>query len=161
MGIKYDPKNVSSKAWPEDEYHARLHNVTEGQSKTSGNDMETWFIEVFHPSGVTQNIKDYVTAASAFKIRQLAFALDKKAEFEAGTFHAEDHLGASFMVRLKIEEDPEYGDKNKIGAYRAKKAAGAAPRSETPITDKLRERAKQPVTSPLGEGDFKDEDIPF
>lgn len=154
MGINYDPKNVG-KAWPEADYHATLTNVEDAVSKSSGDDMEVWTITVYNDAGITQTIKDYVTAGAAFKIKQLAKALDRKADFESGKFHAEDYIGSSFLASLKIEEDDEYGDKNKIKTYKSKPASTA-----NSLKAHTSNRPVQNTLTAAGTG-IPDADIPF
>lgn len=159
--ITYDPKEAEKNVWDEADYEAVLMEVSEGTSKSSGNEMETWQIGVYHPDGREQTIKEYVTAKAAFKIKQLAIALGRRAEFDAGTFQAEEHVKSSFIVALTIERDDQYGDKNRISKFKAK--AGTAPRSPMSIGAAVREKAqsKPKPQAPFEEQQFSESEIPF
>lgn len=125
MPLDYDPKKVN-KCWPDGDYDAVLKGVADKISKSSGSDMQEWTIEVYHPDGRKQLISEYVTSASAFKIKQLAQALGLAAAFEAGTFQADDHEGADFMVSLITEKQEGYDDKNRIKKFLSPKAKPTA-----------------------------------
>ena len=171
MGINYDPQEASKNCWPIGDYDAVLQTVEDGISKNSGADMEIWQIGCYHPDGREQTIKEYVTASAAFKIKQLATALGKKSDFEAGTFHAEDYIGASFAVALSIEESDGYDDKNKVARFKSRsvRSAPSAParpptRAPASIAQGVREKvsARPAPSQPFGEEQaFKEADIPF
>ncbi len=167
MGLPYNPKDAES-CWPEGDYDAILNSSEDTVSKTSGADMEVWQIGVYHPDGREQTIKEYVTASAAFKIKQLATALGKKADFEAGTFHAEDYIGAAFTVALSIEAQDGYDDKNRVAKFKAKTIQPPqrlqTQRAPATIGAGVREKmaAKPAATNPIPDGaEFTDSDIPF
>jgi hypothetical protein len=163
MPLDYSPKDAG--VWPEATYDAELMQVLDKTSKmkpdgSGGNAMQEWKVKVHRGDGATQLISDYfVPPGGTFKLKQLAKALDKEAEFEAGTFQADDHEGASFKVALIIEDGGDFGDKNKIKKYLPPNSKPPAPT----IKEQIRSR-RQPVTNPIGAGDepqFKKDDIPF
>lgn len=169
MPITYNASDAAS-AWPEEDYQATLQNVEDGTSKSSGNPMQTWTLEVFAPDGRTQTIKEYVVVpAATFKIKQLAAALGKSREFEAGQFQADDYIGQSFVVALKIEKQDGYDDKNRIAKFKAPERKPGArpagvPASKSPLTDAMRAKlANRPApTNPIPEdAAFTDSEIPF
>lgn len=163
--IDYDPEDAVS-VWPAGDYDATLMKVETGTSKSSGCPMETWTFEVFHSSGKSQTIKEYVVIpAATFKIKQFAVALGKKADFDARKFQAEDYIGSSVVAELMIEESDGFDDKNKIKKVKAvpvnsraeapaqRQAVGAGTGGGKPS------RAEEP---PFGdEQQFKEDDIPF
>jgi hypothetical protein len=158
--FKYNP-NDASNVWPSHDdtgapilYDATLYNVLDGVSKSSNQPMQTWEIHVFNAEGQQRTIKEYVTAKALFKVKQLADALGKRADFNAGTFKAEDYMGASFMVELSIEDGTEgYDDKNRINKFR--NPTGAQPATPAP-------REKVGAGAAVGgESVFKKDDIPF
>ena len=169
--IQYNPEDANKKCWPEADYDAVLISVEDGISKTSGNEMEIWQIGCYHPDGREQTIKEYVTASSIFKLKQLAIALGRRAEFDAGTFQAESHVGAGFTVALGIEQSDSFDDKNKVNRIKAKGIA--APAATAPSTAQAPPRsiaagARQQIqnrpapTNPISEEkQFADADIPF
>lgn len=146
MGFNYDPEDASS-AWPEGEYDASLEAVTDGVSKSSGDQMQTWALRVYHSDGRDMMVKDYIVRATVFKIASLAKAIGKESEFKAKRFQAGDNIGASVRVKLKIDEGKDgYPDKNKIVSYLPYRTA------EKPAP--ARTAAPVPAAS-------KDEDAPF
>ena len=168
MALNYNPKDAE-KCWPEGDYDAVLMTVDDTVSKTSGADMEVWQIGCYHPDGREQTIKEYVTAAAAFKIKQLAIALGRKADFDNGTFHAEDFVNASFIVSLSVEEQDGYDDKNRVAKFKPKAVRppskpNSPPRPPATIGAGVREKlaSKPPAQQPFGdEAAFTDSEIPF
>lgn len=170
MPLDYDPKQAAS-CWPEGDYAAVLELVEDKVSK-AGNDMQVWTIRIYNDAGNERTIKEYVTASSAFKLRQLAGALGKNAEFKAGKFQADDHIGSGFTAGIIIEAGGgEYDDQNKIGKYKSSGTTEAPSIPTTPrpttrtgaVAGSLKAKAKaQTVTSPISDDEvIKDEDIPF
>jgi hypothetical protein len=173
MALDYNPKDAVS-VWPAGDYDATLKTVDTKTSKTSGNPMEVWTFEVYSPDGRQQLISDYVVIpAATFKIKQLALALGRKQEFEAGTFQAEDFIGAAVIAFLTIEQQDGYDDKNRVAKVKAPTADPSPPASPPPATRMTarpepvgRPAAQQarprPAASPVGAGsEFKPDDIPF
>lgn len=158
--LQYKPEDASS-CFPLGEYPGTLANVVQTTSKTSGGDMEVWHVTVYGQDGRESTIKDYVTVpACTWKIKQLAKALGKLADFEAGRFQAEDYIGANLRVELVIEEQDGYDDKNKVKKYLPASSSGLAP-------PKAAMPAKFPATSRPGPevisagGGISQDDIPF
>ncbi len=163
MPIDYDPKDAVM-CWPEGEYKAELQKVEDKTSKVKpggggGNPMQVLTWKLYNDEGKTQTISDYIVVPNAlFKLKQLAIALGYKDKFEAGEFQADDHIGCVVNAELSIESSPGFEDKNKIGKIKSF-ALGAATAPKAP---NMRERTRQPVTSPdLSEQHFKDDDVPF
>jgi hypothetical protein len=117
MGVKYNPKDASE-AWPVGEYDATLIEVTETVSKSSGNDMEVWKFKLYGPDSREMTIREYVTSAAVFKIKALAKAFGKLAEFQREQFNAADYINQNLTIELKVETHDEYGDQNRIKTYK-------------------------------------------
>lgn len=176
MGLNYNPEDAN-KTWPDGEYPAVLEKVEQKTSRLKpdgggGHPMEQWTFRVYHPEGKDQLIEDYVTIpACTWKIKQLAKALGKDADFKAGTFQAEDHIGAGLTAELITEESVGFDDKNKIKKVKAKASAGpttaptSQPRKQQGPADSLRGRSAASmaaVGNPISEEkQFADDDIPF
>jgi hypothetical protein len=169
MPVSYNQKDASN-VWPVAgpdnkplEYQGVLQKVEDTTSKikpdgTGGNPMQVWTVDVYNAEGAKRTIKDYVVIPGAtFKIKQLAKALGKEAEFKANKFQADDHIGASFLVTLNIEDDDTFGEQNKLGKYLAprKVAAGGA---DLPAWQQNPPKGNSPVTE---EKVFQEADIPF
>lgn len=184
--IDYNPKDAVQ-VWPEGEYEATLAKVEDTTSKrkpdgSGGNPMQVWTFEVYHSDGRQQLISDYVVVpAATFKIKQLAIALDKRADFDAGTFQAEDYIGVSVVLALAVAQQEGFDDKNKVGkikpAGKPEPAAavtgnGAKPpapqqRPQQPSRPPARQPTggkppRQEAEQPFGEEQtFQEADIPF
>lgn len=152
MPWNYDPKDAK-RGLSEGEYEARLADVKDGTSK-AGNAMRVITFEVYGPTGNNVRVKDYFVEGQAFavrKMKELAGAIGREADFQAGTFDAADHLDSVLSVCLIVDDDGW----NKIDGYApsamkaAKPAAKPAPR--TPVV-----AASRKPGEPLGE-----DDIPF
>jgi hypothetical protein len=173
----YDPKQASN-AWPikNDDgrpivFDAAIKSVKEGISKKSGGEMLTISFTVWNEDGKTKTIDDYITAKAVFKLKQIAKALGRSAEFDAGSFDLENYVGSSVSVHLKIEE---YNgeDSNKIDKVFAA-STDSTPAAPSPAPSPEPPPAKQPisafrppkreaVTSPISDDPhFADADIPF
>jgi hypothetical protein len=110
--VRYDPKNASG-ALPAGEYDATIKSATDGTSR-AGNSMQTVVFEVYHGTSSFEVTEYYVDGPALFKYRYLAKALGAGDDFKKGTFDAADYLGQPVRLELRIEEDDEYGDKNRV-----------------------------------------------
>jgi len=163
MPLEYSPKDATT-AWPEGDYQAALTGVEDTHAKSSGAPMQIWTWTVYHSDGRNQEIKEYVTVpGGTWKIKQLAKALGKQADFDAGTFQADDHYNAIVIVELKIEKQDGFDDKNRVQKYKAKGAQDNG--SPSTPQRKLPPRPGSgpgPSTAPVSkEPQFAADDIPF
>lgn len=179
MAQDYNPRDAVQ-VWPAGTYPGTLIEVKDGVSKvkpdgSGGNPMEIWKFRIYHEDGSEQVITDYVAIPKVvWKIKQLAIALGRKDEFEAGNFHAEDHINADIEVDLIVDQQPGFEESNKI-----KKIKGTAPSEsqrqaaqERPQTQNADQRAaalsamrpapSQKPDQPFGSEEvFNEADIPF
>lgn len=164
MPVQYNPQDAVM-VWPEADYQAVLEQVQDATSKpkndgTGNKPMQILIWTIYHSDGREQTIKDYIVIPAAlFKLKQLAIALGKRAEFEAGKFQADDNVGCNVVAELLVESSAGYDDKNKIGRIKAKAPiVGADGQAVAP-------RAPKRETVPAGtfdpDGTTKDDDIPF
>lgn len=140
MGVKYNPKDASE-AWPVGEYDATLIEVTETVSKSSGNDMEVWKFKLYGPDSREMMIREYVTSAAVFKIKALAKAFGKLAEFQREEFNAADYINQNLTIELKVETHDEYGDQNRIKSYKPSRVT-QQPRPAKPSEPSLGDQLK-------------------
>lgn len=164
MALNYNPKDAAT-CWDEGAYDASLVKVESGVSKSSGKDMEILHFRCYHPNGNEQTIKDYIVVPSTlFKLKRLAIAIGQKAEFENGTFQAENYINSNVKVFLKVDRQDGFDDKNVIDKFVTEVSTNTPVATQQPRTTVSDFRpAKQPVTpSPISEeAVFKDDDIPF
>jgi hypothetical protein len=116
--LKYDPEAADggSFIWPDGKYPGMLESVTNKTSST-GNPMQELVWRVWNGSR-EQKVWDYLTEKAAFKIRDLAYALDKKDDFKAGKFDPADFQGVNLTIELKTQPAKgTYSEKNVIKGY--------------------------------------------
>lgn len=178
MPASYDPKDATI-LWPVGEYHATLIKVEDKTSKvkpdgTGGNPMQVWTFRAYHDDGSEQLLTDYVVIpAAVFKIKQLAVALNRKEEFEAGEFQADDQINADVILELVVEQQPGFEEKNKIKKVKGVPIPASPPPTQRPSptinqrvaqVQSARPAAKpQMAAAPFPDVDpgLSDADIPF
>jgi hypothetical protein len=131
----YDPEQASS-VWPAGEYEASIEKVEESISKekvvdgrkSGGDPMLVVHVQVYgagNVAGQKQIIKEYITApppgsgrkGSLFKLKSIADAVGLLAEFKSKTLKPRTLVGKCAKVKLSVEEDSQFGDKNRIDSY--------------------------------------------
>lgn len=160
MPLEYNPKDVAN-CVPAGEYDAELVKVEDKVSQTSGNPMQVWTFRVFADREIF--VTEYVVVPqTTFKIKQLAKALGREADFNAGRFQAEEHVGAGVKLDLTVESQQGYEDKNKVGKIKAAAPDNAPAAAPAPARALPPRPQRQPAPNPVsGEQVFKDDDIPF
>jgi hypothetical protein len=157
--MRYSAKDAVQ-PWPAGDYNAEILSV-EAATSRAGNAMEVITFALFSPGGKRRAIKDYIVNPSTiYKLKQLAIALGRKAEFEAETFQASDYIGSGVVAEVVISPGKDgFDDQNAIKKVKAP-AADAAPR---PIARELREKtANADHSTPFGDEPQMDPaDIPF
>lgn len=114
--MKYDPKKAVA-CLPKGEYAATVEKADETESK-AGNQMIVLTFCVYAPGDKRYVIKEHIVEASLWKLKRLAKAINVMEAFESGEFNPVDYVGKNLTVVLDIEEDDEFGDKNKITRYK-------------------------------------------
>lgn len=101
-------------------YPARLDEVTDGVSQSSGNKMLTLVLSIASGDFKGRKLWDYVvyeSDASAWKLRSFLEAVgavkDGKTTWAGDT---DTLVGTMIQVRVKTEPSEEYGDRAKVGA---------------------------------------------
>ena len=120
--MRYDPKQAVA-CLPEDSYQATLKTAEETISK-SNKDMLVISFDVYAPQGVF-HLKEYIVKESLWKLKRIAQAVGAEASFAKGEFFAADYVGRNLTLDLIVEESPDFGDQNRIKAYR--KSTGSTP----------------------------------
>lgn len=99
------------------EYQGTLRKCEETTSK-KGKPMAILTWEVYGDDR-SVFLKEYIVVPDGvWKIRKLAQAWHKEAEFSANTFQPEDMIGENLTLVLKIESQEGFDDKNIISAYK-------------------------------------------
>ena len=141
----YNPKDASKPVLAEGEYEAVLEHAEHKESKSNGKPMCEVKFRVYGETEVM--VYEYFTAATIWKAKKLAQALDKLAEFDAGLFDPVNCAGMNLRVEVKIQPDDVYGDKNKIAKYLPSSGVSAP--------------AKDAQRKPASDVNPSDIDIPF
>ena len=134
MPLTYDPKDAVI-CWPTGEYDAVLAKVEDKTSRekpdgSGGNSMQVLTYRVFDADGREQLVSDYIVVPTGtFKLKQLAIALGRKDEFDAGTFQADGQINVNVRVDLAIEKQDGFDDRNKIRKVLSTSKTAAAPRT--------------------------------
>jgi hypothetical protein len=151
MPFQYDPKLAFS-CFPPGRYAATLIQVSEGLSK-KGLPLLTLTFEARWGTR-SRRIRGWVAnPSSLFMLKELAYALGFGAEFEAGTFDAEQCIGSEIKVELAVTSTDGWGEQNLIVHYHPADARSNEARSN---------RQLQPSKStPGSRADDADDEPPF
>lgn len=148
----YNPKEATM-CWPEGEYDAVVKKVEPHVGKESGTVGRKVTLELYN-GGSKMTLSDYLMSGpkSTWKIREFAKAVNQKEMFDSGEFDPMNFAGVSVRVNLLVEDDPQYGEQNKVGRYLA--PGGTAIPIKTPA-------AKTKTTAGVTHTAIDDGDIPF
>ncbi len=116
--MRYDPKDAERQVYPKGWYRAELIRVTDETSK-QGNAMLHLVAKVFSPTGGHVTVDDYIVGNVTFhisRLKQLCGALGLP--FDDGEVDPSRIVG-DCKVYVSIQEDVQYGDKNRIQRYAA------------------------------------------
>lgn len=136
--MKFTPKTETQIAeenlWAAGEYGFEVTEAVDAVSK-SGNEMIKLDLRVFNTDGGFRFVTDYLLESVAYKLRHACEALNLLAKYEAGEIVAEDFVGRTGNLKLKIDAAKDgYAAKNSVqdyvpkavaqGKHEAKKANG-------------------------------------
>jgi hypothetical protein len=102
------------------EYDAEVYQAEEKVSQ-KGNEMIEIRLKVYHDGGTPILLRDWLLDSVPEKLKRFCEAAGLIDLYEAGELTAEGCCGASVRVKLKIKNDPQYGDQNSIGGYVVKR----------------------------------------
>lgn len=162
--MKYTP--ISEKEYnerlllPAGEYAFEVLDAQPGVSKSSGADMIVLDLLIHAEDGSNRKVRSYLVASEGgrFQIRAFCKAVGVIAKYDAGTFNAEDCLGRSGWLKLKIEkgrakeDGSTWPDKNSVASFI--EAPTGKPRPAPVAT-------QPPDTAPDSKQTENDEDAPF
>ena len=114
--MQYNPKDASQ-CLPAGEYQATIMKAVETQSK-NGKDMLAFQFKIYGPGNRVAILTEYIVAEVLWKLKNIAKAVGQLAAFETGEFRESDYVGRNLAVALEVEESPEFGEQNRIKAYR-------------------------------------------
>lgn len=127
--MKYTP--VSEKEYnermllPAGEYAFEVLNAEPSVSKTSGADMIVLDLLIHASDGSNRKVRSYLVGSEGgrFQVRAFCKSAGLVSKYEAGTFCAEDCLGRSGWLKLKVEagrlkdDGTPWPDKNSVASF--------------------------------------------
>lgn len=122
--IKYDLRGVEAggnfETIPRGVYHAKVSEVEETQSKSSGNDMLAITLTIARGDYSGRLLWDYIVLneQSEWKLKQFLTAVGTIANGsgEKGAFDPADLVGRTIQVNVKHETDDQFGTRAKVGS---------------------------------------------
>lgn len=120
--MRFQPKSEKEIAemnlWPAGEYGFEIVQSLNNISK-SGNEMIELKVKVYNDDGGYKLITDFLLESLAYKLRHAAEVCGLLSQYEAGELDANDFIGKTGTVKLKIQKDKngQYPDKNVIADY--------------------------------------------
>lgn len=122
---EFEPKSEQEidamMVWPAGEYDFEVEGAKHKTSKSSGKPMIELTLRVFDEEGRSQLLTDWLVASNQplplRKLRHYCSATDSMDAYESGTLDNFLGEGAAGRLKLYIEKDPQYGDKNKVADY--------------------------------------------
>lgn len=152
--MKFTPKSEKDLAedglWPVGEYGfevlsdiklgEKVYATCDRTSKvkpdgSGGNEMIQLVLKVYNSEGNHRVIIDYLLESIAYKLRHAADACGLLDKYESGVLSAEDFLGKSGTLKLKVgKPNGDYAAKNEVQDYVTGKRAevGSAPVAGNP-----------------------------
>jgi hypothetical protein len=141
LDFQYDPNDASS-AWPVGSYEATITKVEKSLSREHKDPMLIITYTVYGaPAGPTKGkrleVKDFITnppkdsgrKGGIWKLRLICETVGLAREFSSGKLNPKALENRNLIVNFVIQQDPKYGDQNRIESYgkldRAPLAAGA------------------------------------
>lgn len=93
--------------------------IIEAKDETSkkGNQMLHLTLKCFNDEGHARFVHDYITEAISHKLKHLCYAVGLGIKYESGCVSADDCVGRSGKVALRIKSDPGYEPKNEAVDY--------------------------------------------
>jgi hypothetical protein len=119
--MKFEPKSEAdikkANLLPDGTYDATI-GTAEDTISSKGNEMIKLDVTVYDKNGNTRFIYDYLLEALAYKLRHAAEACGLLDEYAKGTLEAQDFIGKSCKVKVKIDsKNPDFPPKNVINDY--------------------------------------------
>ena len=153
--MKYKPEQAIA-CLPQGDYEATIERAEEVTSKTN-KPMLVISYKVYGPHNRTIEIKDYIVEEMLWKLKRIATAIGQMDAFNKGEFFAADYVSHNLTLTLTVEENSDFGDQNRIKAYKQLSRTGTAARpasNPSPVKSYAGSIAAPPMEN-------QDGDIPF
>lgn len=120
MPMKFTPKSEKEindeRLLPEGEYSFEVSGAEAAQSK-KGNDMIVLTVRVYKPDGSFVLVTDYLLEAMLYKLLHFCQAVGLEEKYNQGILDANDCIGKTGVLKLKIDPEGDYPAKNSIKDY--------------------------------------------
>lgn len=133
--MKYDPKDASN-VIAEGTYDASIRAVLTEKDDGSplrtqaGDDMQKVVWTVYTDRGDRMLTEYHAGGKMLWRYKKLAKALGAGDKFDKGEFNATDFIGENARLVIEVEDNPKYGEQNRITAYEPR--AGGTPLKQQP-----------------------------
>lgn len=109
--------NASKFLLPDGEYDFEAVGAEPATSKKTGGAMIKLRLKVYGNDGSERFVTDYLVPSMEHKLYHFAWGTGMGEKYDAGGFEAEDCVGRMGRVKIKIEKNDTYGDKNVVRDY--------------------------------------------
>ena len=155
--MQFKPKSAKEIAelnvWPKGTYDfdvVKAERAVSGEkSKTPGTEFIKLNVRIFNDDGKFKFVNGILHPAMEAQLRHFCEVGDMLDKYDAGTFEADDCIGVSGKLKLKIKEaQGDFPEKNEIADF---------------LPERKLEESKEPEpTKQVAEkGDLPDDDVPF
>lgn len=152
--MKFQPKTdkeiAEEKLLPEGIYDFTISNSEHYVSKSSGKESIKILVRVFKPDGNFMLVDAYLSPNYIKLLKHACDACGLSVAYEMGELNAEDFIGKSGKLKLKIQKDKtgDYSDKNVIDDFVVDKDKATAPKP-------------MPVSKSVKAAEVIDDEIPW
>lgn len=125
---RYNPDAVVE-VIPPGTYEAVVKKATNDVSK-GGNDMIKLTLDVYTPAGLPVTVWDYLVFSDSVLYKVKHFCESAGIDFEKGELEAEECIEKNVKVKLKIDKQDGYADKNAVADYVKRNGAAGKPAND-------------------------------
>ena len=151
--MKYDPKITEADLFPEGWYPGIVNAVNERLTKKDRVPMTVVDLKVYN-GGASQDVTDYIVSnLNRHMVRFRALCAAVGADFGSGDVDTMKFINKDVDVRLGIQHDDEWGDKNVVYSYAKPGTKTATPPATAGIPPEIVFDENDPA--------LKADDIPF
>jgi hypothetical protein len=157
--MKFDPKSDAElyKMLAKGEYDFEVTQAEDTHSKSSGKEMLKLTLKVFGPDK-EHILNDYIVDGA--KLKRFCQAIGMDAAYESGELPADVLVGQGGRCKVDIEQSEQYGDRNKIAGYVARKSDKPKDHIIQGV-DPQQTRAANKRTAEAMSGGNEDDSVPF
>jgi hypothetical protein len=125
------------------DYEAEVIKSDEAVSKSSGNDMIKICLKLYGRNGDTVLLNDYLLESFPKKLKHFCDSAGLMDVYESGELSAEHCKGVTVIARIKVKNDPQYGEQNAVEDYVTPSVLPKCPPPPKPKAEGTGKSAKQ------------------